>query len=129
MNKQNITNREDNGEMSPYDNKENDHICGSKKLKGKNLGVGVCNISDIKEHKNTDCELRGAGAGWVGERKGMKIIDDGAKYISHGDDYKNDEDKGEADQGGQKNLSSGESLSAGIKLNKEDEIKQVIRIN
>ena len=44
MNKQNITNREDNGEMSPYDNKENDHICGSKKIKGTNLGGGVSNI-------------------------------------------------------------------------------------
>jgi hypothetical protein len=125
MNRRKLMNREYNGEMSPYDNEGNDHICGSKNLKGKNLGGGKSNISDIEKHKNAGCELRGAGVGWAGDREGMTINDDGAKDTSCGDEHKNIEEKREADQGGQKNLRSGESLSAGIKLNKEDVVKKV----
>ena len=105
MNKQNITNKEDNGGKSSHDKEENDHIGGSKKANERGRGEETNNILEIVEHTKTNCESRRAGSGWADEyRRGAN--DNIASDTNH-EAKRSFEVKGKVDQGGIKDSGLG----------------------
>ena len=119
MNKQYITNKEDDGGKSPHDKEENDHIDGSKKLNEKDLGGETNNILEIVEHTNINCESPRAGSGWADN-------DNMAMDTNH-EANRSFEVEGKVDQGGIKDSGLG-ILVKGVNIelnNNEKWVKEV----